>query len=273
MSPILVDKEKCARDGICSAECPMALIQIQEDKYPAPSPLADQLCIRCGHCVAVCPHGAMSLDTMPADSCPPVREEWDLSADQAEHFLRSRRSIRVYKDKPVEREKLEKMIDAARHAPTGHNFQPVHWLVINNKDEVHKLAEMTIDWMKSVLKVDKEMGKAMHMDMITLAWRFGHDVVLRSAPSLIVVHGHEADLTAEKSCVIAMTYLELMARPVGLGACWAGFFEAAAQFWAPLSEALSLPAGHKCFGAMMAGYPRFRYHRLPLRREARITWR
>ena len=38
-------------------------------------------------------------------------------------------------------------------------------------------------------------------------------------------------------------------------------------------EALSLPEGHQCFGAMMVGCPGFGYHRLPLRKTPDITWR
>ena len=65
-----------------------------------------------------------------------------------------------------------------------------------------------------------------------------------------------------------------MAAPsFGLGTCWAGFFQFAATFWPPLKEALQLPEDHASFGAMMVGYPKYRYQRLPLRNDAQITWR
>jgi nitroreductase len=74
-------------------------------------------------------------------------------------------------------------------------------------------------------------------------------------------------------CTIALTYLELAAPSFGLGACWAGYFMAAARHWRPLQEALPLSEGHIVYGAMMVGYPRYRYYRLPLRNEAQVTWR
>jgi len=40
-----------------------------------------------------------------------------------------------------------------------------------------------------------------------------------------------------------------------------------------MQEALELPAGHKSFGAMMLGYPKLKYHRIPLRITPRISWR
>ena len=71
---------------------------------------------------------------------------------------------------------------------------------------------------------------------------------------------------APAACTIALTYLELAAPSIGLGCCWAGYFYAAATTFPPLQEALALPKNHQCFGAMMAGYPKFNYHRMPLRK-------
>jgi len=96
--------------------------------------------------------------------------------------------------------------------------------------------------------------------------------VLRGAPQLIIAHGQALPPT-QTACVIALTYLELAAFAQGLGACWAGYFNAAATFYPPMQQALALPEGHQSFGAMMVGYPKFQYHRLPLRNEAKITWR
>lgn len=43
--------------------------------------------------------------------------------------------------------------------------------------------------------------------------------------------------------------------------------------WRPLQIAFGLPAGHRFCGALIVGEPRYRYHRLPPRREPPITWR
>jgi hypothetical protein len=47
----------------------------------------------------------------------------------------------------------------------------------------------------------------------------------------------------------------------------------AANFWPPMAEALELPEQHVSFGAMIVGYPKFKYQRLPLRKEPKISWR
>ena len=59
MSLFEVDQDKCNRDGICAAECPLKIIDMKSTGIPAPVNGADALCINCGHCVAVCPTGAI----------------------------------------------------------------------------------------------------------------------------------------------------------------------------------------------------------------------
>ncbi|RLC11492.1 MAG: ferridoxin [Deltaproteobacteria bacterium] len=273
MSLFTVNNEKCKHDGICAASCPVGIIEQKGKDVPAPIEEADELCLNCGHCVAVCPHGALSLKTMPSEQCPPVRKELALSAEQSEHFLRARRSVRVYKDKPADRETITKLIDIARFAPSGHNLQPVRWLVIYDSREVQKLAGMVADWMRYMLREQPDMAKAYHMDRVIKAWDQGIDGICRGAPHIIVAHAKEEDRTAPAACTIAMSYLELAAAPLGLGACWGGYFNIAATSWPPMQEALGLPKGNASFGAMMIGIPKYKYQRLPLRNDAQITWR
>ena len=62
MDLITVDQERCKRDGICANVCPLKIIRIRNnDAYPALVRGAEKLCIRCGHCLAACPHDALTL--------------------------------------------------------------------------------------------------------------------------------------------------------------------------------------------------------------------
>jgi len=274
MSLFTVNSEKCKRDGICAAVCPMRIIELK-NKESVPNPIedAEELCISCGHCVAVCPQAALSHKIMTPEQCPPVRKELMLTPEQAQHFFRSRRSVRVYKDKPVDQETITRMIDMARYAPSGHNLQPVNWMVIYESSQVKKLAGLVIDWMRHMIREQPEIAVPFHMARVVEAWESGRDGVCRGAPHVISAYGQKENPTAPAACTIALTHLELAALPLGLGVCWGGFFNLAATFWPPMQEALALPEGHASFGAMMVGYPKFRYQRLPLRNEAQILWR
>jgi nitroreductase len=210
---------------------------------------------------------------MIPDACPPVQKELLLSPAQVEHALRSRRSIRTYRKKPVERETITKLIDIARYAPSGHNSQPVRWHIIYDREVVSELAGHVADWMRSLLKEQYEFAVSLHMDRVVAGWDAGMDPICRNAPHVIVTHAPKDDRAAPAACTIALSYLDLAAPSFGLGACWAGYFNAAATMWSPMQEALGLPKGDTCFGSMMIGYPKYAYHRLPLRNEPHITWR
>jgi len=274
MTQINVEQEKCKLDGICAAVCPRSIIELKEGA-PVPSLIAgvEELCIKCGHCVAVCPHGALSLDEMKVDDCLPVRAEPALGSEQVGYFLRSRRSIRTYRDKGVKRENLARLIDMAHYAPTGTNSQQVQWLVINSKDRLHDLAGMVIDMFRHLIKEGHPMAKAYRLERSVTAWEAGKDPVLRGAPALVVAHAPKVYALAQVDSTIALTFLDLAAPTFGLGTCWAGLLMMAVAQWPPLQQALDLPDGHSCFGALMIGYPAYKYHRLPLRKEAAISWR
>ncbi|MGE5404270.1 MAG: nitroreductase family protein [Candidatus Saccharibacteria bacterium] len=274
MSLFTVDQDKCKRDGICEAECPIRLIEFKEkEAFPTAVSGADERCVACGHCVTVCPHGALSLKTVKPSDCLTIDQKLIPNPEQLEHFLKSRRSIRSFKDKPVERTLIEKLIDIARFAPSGHNTQPVHWLVFDDKDKTHRLSALVVDWMRYMIANMPQIAGPLHMEDLVEKWDQGIDRVCRSAPCIIVAHAPAAAPTSQGSCTIALSHLELAAYAQKLGACWAGYLGIAASTFPPLVQELALSEGHQAFGAMMIGYPKFAYHRIPPRVEPRITWR
>lgn len=273
MTLIRINQKSCNQDGFCAAVCPSQIIDFQKGRYPSLKPGTEAACIRCGHCVAVCPTGSLDHNAMAAEQCPPVQAGMKLSAESTEHFLRSRRSIRVYKNMAVEPSRLERLIRMARYAPSGRNTQGVGWLVLGQPDELRRIAASVADWMRWVIDNDPETVAAMHLDKILAYWEKGIDSIFRGAPVVIVAHAEEENPRALTTCTIALTYLELAATGLRLGCCWAGYLMKAADDYPPLPQALALPEGHRCYGAMMVGYPRYTYHRLPLRNEPKITWR
>ena len=274
MSVLAVDRDKCNSCGVCVLECPRGIIELVElGAVPRYAEGREEVCIICGHCVAVCPRDAIALETMKPEDCAPVRMELLPAAEQVEHFLRSRRSVRTYRKKPVPREMLAKLIDIARYAPSGHNAQPVQWLVIEDTKEVSRLTGLVADWMRLAIKEIPELADYLRFDLILADWDSGIDRIMRDAPHAIVAHAPRDNVMAPQASVIALTTLELAAYSQGLGACWAGFFHLGTMFYPPMREALQLPEGHTCLGAMMIGYPRHRFRRIPLRNEPAIIWR
>ncbi|MBU1565972.1 MAG: nitroreductase family protein [Proteobacteria bacterium] len=265
MKLLQIDENTCDQDGLCAAICPAGLIGFSPGQFPESVADAEDVCIRCGHCVAVCPSGSLSHREMAAALCPPVRKELLPTAEQCEHFLRNRRSIRNFKQESISREELQRLIEVARYAPSGHNSQGVKWLVLGNRDDLHRLAGIVADWMRVMLERMPEFARSLFMDKTLARWDQGIDGILRNAPTLVITFAEKDDRMAQTTCTIALSHLELTATAMGLGCCWAGFFNAAASNFLPLREALALPVDQQVFGAMMVGHPRFEYHRLPLR--------
>lgn len=267
------DPSTCNRDGLCAAVCPMRIIAWEKGELPVPVKGAAKLCIRCGHCVAVCPTASLHHGDQPLAECPPLREEWRISAEQCGQFLRGRRSIRNFRDTPVPRERLQQLIEVAGYAPSGHNRQGVRWLVVERRAEIERLLGIMHGWFGWMLEEMPQLARAMHLEGVLARVEAGEDVVLRGAPALILAHGPKDDRLGSTDGHIALAYLELAATGFSLGACWAGYFNAAANGYPPLAEALGLPAGDRAFGTLMLGHPRYRYRRLPRRNPPLITWR
>ncbi len=267
-----VDQDKCTGDGICAAVCPRGLIKAPEQGgCPTPRAGAGELCLNCGHCLAVCPQGALSLQGMDVKTALPIHREWRLAPEQAAQFLSARRSIRVYQDKPVARELLEKVIGIASYAPSGSNSQPVQWLVVHNAKDVQRLAGLAIDWWRGLTREQLEQAGRAGYAKLGEEWDRGLDRICRKAPHLVIAYGSPSPGT-QTSCIIALTYLELAAFAHGLGACWVGLFHHPFLEHPPLQQAVSLPAGTQAYGAMVVGYPKYQYYRIPTRKKPAITW-
>jgi nitroreductase/NAD-dependent dihydropyrimidine dehydrogenase PreA subunit len=273
MSLITIDENSCTHCGGCVDECPTKIIAFREEgSVPASVEQLESLCINCWHCVSVCPVDALEHSRMSPDSCPPIKKDLSISSEQAEQFLRSRRSIRRYSEKPVDKDILSSLIKTARYAPTGHNSQNLKWLVIHERNRLDKHEDRVIDWMKYMIKEMPDVAGAWNMNTIVAAHEAGMRTVFRGAPHLIIAYGLKADPTVQTNSNIAMSYLELAAVSLKLGTCWAGFFNIASQHWPPLQEALDLPENHTVCSSMMIGYPVHTYSRLAPRNEPDIKF-
>jgi nitroreductase/Pyruvate/2-oxoacid:ferredoxin oxidoreductase delta subunit len=274
MALLSFDESKCRRDGRCVAVCPARLIRLEENS-PVPVMVqdGDLRCSKCGHCVAVCPYDAVSHFSIKPEECPPVRPELALRPDQVEHLVRSRRSIRVYQQKEVERDKLAEVIRIARYAPTGANTQRVRWAVVNSRARVREIAGMTIDLARSVIDEGRPSVLAERESPLVEGWDAGRDPVARNAPALVIAYAPTDDVVVSMDAVIALSFLDLVAPSFGLGTCWAGHLMRAIPHWPPLYQALGLADGNHFFAVMMVGYPEYEFHRLPPRNEPKITWR
>jgi len=274
MALFSVDEQKCIKCGACMDACPNRIVyQASGDDYPQPVPSLVEFCLACGHCLAVCPNGALGLEFMSVADCSGLDKELTVSPAAAEQFLASRRSIRTYKKKTVEKETLRKLIEVACQSASAKNRQPWSWIMVQEPAEVQRMAAMVIDWMKIAIPQFPEDERVQGFKRVVAAWEMGLDMVCRKAPHMIVAHAPKDWLFNVQDCTLALDHLDLYAQSLGLGTCWAGFFNSAANLHPPLNRALGVPKENQVCGAMMVGHAKHRYHCIPRRNPPWIDWR
>lgn len=107
--------------------------------------------------------------------------------------IQTRRSIRKFTNQPIEKEAIDRLMEAALRAPSSRDFRPWRFIVVNQPDLLEKLADA------------KPKGA----------------FFLKSAPLGVVVCGDTAasDVWVE-DCAIASIFIHLAAHDLGLGSCW-----------------------------------------------------
>ncbi len=267
---IKVDESLCIGCGSCIRACPGALITKKD--FPVPIENSWDLCIDCGHCVAICPTGAMHQRSMSPEDCEPIDIHLVPQWDKVKQYMSSRRSVRTFIKKPIEKEKIEQLLDISRFAPNGANRQVIRWIVINDMEKVHQVGQMTMDWMKIVKEKNPALYAEANLEIFVSAWDGNNDRITRGAPCIIMATAPKDERTAPPAAMIGIHQIQLAAPALGLGTTFTGSINTAAQGYPPMIDMLGIPEGHIPFGTFVIGYPAERYLRIPVRKPVNATW-
>lgn len=154
------------------------------------------------------------------------------SSEVVFNTILKRTSIRSYENKPVEKEKIEKLLRAGMAAPTAMNKQPWHFVVVTNKGQLQKLSEAN-----------------------------PHAAMAAKAPLAIVVCG-DMNKAAEgnarefwiQDCSAATENILLAATGMGIGAVWTGTYPSKERC-ADVAKVLGLPVSLIPLNTIVIGYP------------------
>ncbi len=297
MYKVTIDSERCKKDGLCAMICPDAVIQ-QNEKATVPKISDEHMarCIACGQCMAICRHGAISHSEFPATTIKPIQFEQMPTTEQVLALLKTRRSIRAFRDKPLAKDTLETIINGARFAPSGHNSQSTEFLVVQDRAVLNKVSALVIEYLKFEIKrfsnpifktvtllADWESAESgLHeipgFKRMVQMFESGADPILNGAPVLLAFHAHRTDGFGDVNAQLALQNASLIAHALGIGHFYTGWVLSPCR--APMARAwnrripnlLGIPSDHNLYGALALGYPIPRFKNMIERKPPQIGW-
>ncbi len=173
---------------------------------------------------------------------------------EALEAILTRRSTRNYRPDPVEQEKLDRILEAGRQAPSGGNNQTSHFFVIRNRDVLDKLIAMTEKAFADMEVTENTYASMRHS--ITASRKGGY-VFCYNAPVLIVAANRKDYGNNIADCACALENMMVAANALDLGTCWINQLK-----W--LNEepeiveylrGFGLKEEERVYGAVAVGYP------------------
>jgi len=280
-----VNLETCDGDGLCAEVCPEDALEIVDEKATTVESRAD-FCISCGQCVAVCPTESLEMPKLPMEDFHRL-SKMPFGYDEFFDFLRLRRSVRVFKDKPVERGVIEKILDAAATAPMGIPPHTTEVIVIDDPEELDFL-------LKEFVKDYEFLVKGFSNPLIRTMIRFnagaedfhtlkhfivdvarhanevyhenGSDNYMRGAPVLMMFHGNRWTMSYQENAHLVCHHSMMAALSLGLGTTIIGLIPPVVDRSKVLRERYGIPKDNKVCTCLILGYPKYRY-RQSIRRD------
>lgn len=284
---ITIDESKCTNCGLCVKIC---FVNYQSAEGKIATRETPLLCAACGHCVAVCPAGAITHPGVNGADCEPLDEADRPSYEQFIGFLKMRRSRREFRDEEVPREAIEKLLAAAVQAPNGLNRQNVHYIVVTDRQVLGQMSEaITQQTRRLCWLLRKPVGRFLFrllqakayreleffiplMEQISDGQYSDKDLVAYNAPCAILVHTTKDDMCGAEDSVFAAANIQYAAETLGLGTCCIGFITGPVNADKSLKKLVGLPEGHKVQTSLIVGYPQFKYSRSAPKAKANVRW-
>ncbi len=273
-----VDPDTCKGDGICADICPENVLEMVDGK---PTAVEGRLeaCILCGQCVAVCPTESLRMPELPAETFQELPRV-PFGFGEFSDFLKLRRSVRVFKDQPVERELTGKILEAAATAPMGLPPHSTEVLVIDRREELdYLLKELVKDYTFMLKGFSNPLGRvtirlsigAEHyqvlkdyiLDLARYAneayYRDGSDKYMYNAPMLMLFHGNRRVLSYEENAHLVCHHAMLAALSLGLGTTIIGLIPPIVDRSKILRKRYRIPTENKVITSLILGHPKYRY--------------
>ena len=177
--------------------------------------------------------------------------------------IKGRRSVRSYLDRPVPKEVIDGLLDAAVWAPSGMNEQPWRFTVIQDREVIESLSRKTRELVMKSMPFLEESEAASKSE---------RDMIFYGAPLLIFISVKKSPNPLWRvvnflDCGLAAQNMFLFAFQEGLGSCFIGFADHLNHVQESLAQ-IGIPEDHERMAPLIYGYPKEVPEAMP--REAKV---
>ncbi len=308
-----LDEKKCIGCKTCVRSCPTSCLDWdKEKKIPiARSLMSMELaCLGCNNCEAVCPKNAIRMRgkyfvlkgryktddkkyknmTFPFKKKKSELVDIEKELNVVEKLILKRRSVRIFKERDVPKELIDRIIEAGRFAPTAGNGQPFKFLVVQDKNlnkEIDKKCAQVLYKVKNLYLTKSKIKKALvyllsylspnkwdqrpiaameKMEQIGGIITYGAPVVIHILKDVRGISTPDIDIG------IAGQNMVLAAHSLGLGTCFIGFIASAIPYLPSVKKMLGIKYPYKLALSICLGYPAVKYDRFIARGEIPVEF-
>lgn len=325
-----LDAQKCTGCGRCVKSCPIQLLMVDEAGKARPNERYDHFrCICCQNCAAACPEKAITIagdyrvkegfwkneDLFAGTKTPPdpiglgnqpIYKDFKNELTATEQIIYERRSVRLYKKKPVPEELVARVIEAGRFAPSAGNNQPWKFVAVTNPDVIEEIDQkckkstrlypwmlMPHPWIDKQVPGDKtaqpkRWQKTLHYLLSRLTPGDVDQRVLGGINSISSDPGYRTFFRAPALIILLADFrgigapaldigicgqnMALAAHSLGLGTCWVSLIRGINFYRRYSRQVLGIQPPFKIVTSLTLGYPIGQIDNIVKREQPRIHW-
>jgi nitroreductase len=242
--------------------------------------IINDTCNLCGHCIAVCPTGAVEIDDYDMNEVIGYdANSFKIEPSTLLNFIKFRRSVRQFTDERVAQKYLNEILESGRFTQTATNLQDVTYTVITQNIEILKQTCLeTLHHMgKQILSEGSEKTSLMEKEYaryfieLYKAYKTDskNDGLFYNAPAVIMV---KSNVNWSINGALASSNMELMANALGLGTFHCGLLIKAAEQNEMIGQLAGVKNGEQLVACMPVGHPAVKYFRTVPRQKPSVNW-